>query len=364
MKPDEMMTPSRTCSRIRMAATTAALSLLLFTTAGCHKEPGADVVASVNGHAITRPELDRVFDQQQKSRQDSQPTTKEQAESDKLAILRDLIDAEIIEQRAAKMNLTATNEEVDAKLNDMKSHYSEAQFSEMLKESGHTVEDVRHDLRRSITFDKLLNKEINSKINVTDAEVTAFYNAHKADFNLIETKYHIAQIVVTPQPSQGQPNLQGSKATDDAEARKKIAALKQQLDSGADFGALAMNYSEDPQTAANGGDMGFPSESQLKQDPQVYNEISKLKAGETTGVIAVTPPGGAKPVEYAIFKLLSREAAGQRDLSNPAVQQSIRDQLRNSRSQLLKSAYLEMLRDQAKVENYFAEQIFKAGSAS
>ena len=45
------------------------------------------------------------------------------------------------------------------------------------------------------------------------------------------------------------------------------------------------------------------------------------------------------------------------------MQQSIRDQLRNTREQLLKSAYLEMLRDQAKVENYYAEEIFKAGSA-
>ena len=43
----------------------------------------------------------------------------------------------------------------------------------------------------------------------------------------------------------------------------------------------------------------------------------------------------------------------------PAVQQAIRQQLHDGRSQLLKSAYFEMLRDQAKVENYFAEQIFK-----
>jgi peptidyl-prolyl cis-trans isomerase SurA len=44
------------------------------------------------------------------------------------------------------------------------------------------------------------------------------------------------------------------------------------------------------------------------------------------------------------------------------VQQKIREQLRNARSQLLQNAYLEMLRDQARVENYFAEQVFKSGA--
>jgi peptidyl-prolyl cis-trans isomerase SurA len=66
-----------------------------------------------------------------------------------------------------------------------------------------------------------------------------------------------------------------------------------------------------------------------------------------------------KPIGYAIYKLISREPAGQRDLSDPRVQQSIRQQLRDGRAQLLKAAYFEMLRDQAKVENFFAEQIFK-----
>jgi len=341
----------------------------LFTvaaTVGCKKEHGADVVASVNGHAIMRSELDRTYGDQERGKQDQQTTTEEQAKSDKLTILRTLIDAEITEQRAAKMNLTATNEEVDAKLTEMKSHYTEEQFNQMLKESGRSLDEVRRDMRKTITLEKLFNKEINSKINVTDGEVSNFYNAHKADFNLIENKIHLAQIVVTNQPSQqgAGTNLQGSKAGNDADARKKIATLKAQLDSGADFSALAANYSEDPQTASNGGDMGFISESQLRQDAQVWDAVSKLKAGENTAIITITPPGTKQPIGYSIIHLVSREAAGQRDLTNPAVQQSIRDQIRTTRSQLLRSAYIEMLRDQAKVENYYAEDIFKAGSGT
>ncbi|MGI4980287.1 MAG: SurA N-terminal domain-containing protein [Janthinobacterium lividum] len=340
-------------------------ALLCLSGTGCQQQHGADVVASVNGKAINRGDLDRGFTDQQRNKQDPQPETEEQAKSDRLTILRSLIDSEIIQQRAAKMNLTATNEEVDAKLTEMKSRYTEEQFAEVLKESGRSLDEVRRDLRRQITLDKLLNKEINSKINVTDAEVNSFFNAHKADFNLIEDKIHLAQIVVTSQPAQqtGTANLQGSKATTDADARKKIATLKAQLDSGADFASVAANYSEDPQTAPNGGDMGFVAASQLRQTGPIFEAVGKLKAGENTPIMPIVPPGAKQPVGYSIIRLISKENAGQRDLSNPAVQQSIRDQLRNTREQLLKNAYVEMLRDQAKVENYYAEDIFKAGSA-
>ncbi len=346
-------------------AALCAVACVLLT--GCHTQHGADVVASVNGHAIPRADLDHYYDAQQKNKQDPAPETPEQADSDRLTILRGLIDQEIIEQRAAKMGLTATNDEVDGKLNEMKAPFTEDQFQQRLKASGQTLEEVRRDLRRSVTLDKLLNKEINSKINVTDGEVTSYFNAHKVEFNLVENRYHLAQIVVTSLPDQGAQggptNLQGSKAATDADAKKKIQSLKNQIDTGADFGALAANYSENSQTASNGGDMGFPSESQLRQDPAMFAAVSKLKAGETTDILPMyVAPGSKQVVGYYILKMLSRESAGQRDLTSPVVQQNIRDQLRNSRSQLLKSAYLEMVRDQAKVENYLAEEIFTKGA--
>ena len=65
---------------------------------------------------------------------------------------------------------------------------------------------------------------------------------------------------------------------------------------------------------------------------------------------------------YAIVKLISREPAGQRGLNDPNVQQWIRQQLRTAHAQLLRSAYLEMVRDEAKVRNYYAEQVLKEGA--
>jgi len=332
----------------------------LFLIAGCQKGPQQGVAATVNGHPIMQSEVDKLYAAQMANNPQQQQPSADQVDAVKLNVLHDLIDSQIIEQRAAKLNLTATNDEVDAKFNDMKAPYTEEQFQAKLKASNHTVDDVKHDLRRSLTVDKLINKEINSKVTVTDTEVADYYNAHKSEFNLIENQYHLAQIIVTATPSPNSGNLQNSKATSDADAKKKIQAIKNRLDAGEDFGSLAINFSENPQTASNGGDMGMLSESQLRSNPTVYEAISKLKPGQSTDIIPF--PDASDPHKiggYAIFQLIERAAAGQRDLNDPRVQQAIRQQLRDGRSQLLKNAFFAMLRDQSKIENYFAEQIFK-----
>jgi peptidyl-prolyl cis-trans isomerase SurA len=364
-KPQNDRNTSFTQLPLYLTRTTATLIVAvgLFAATGCNRSHNADVVATVNGHAIMRADLEKRYAVQLGNAQQQQPhqqPTKEQADALRLQALHDLIDIEMIEQRAAKMNLTATNEEVDAKIAEMKAPFpSEEAFEQKLKESNQTLDELKHDVRRGLTSNKLLNKEINSKITVTDADVANYFNQHKSEFNLVETNYRLAQILVTDTPSAQPGNLQGSKATNDVEAEKKIKALKNRLESGEDFGALAMNFSESPETSPGGGDMGFVADSQMRRDPEIYAAISKLKPGEITNVLPIMDPQTKKPAGYAIFKVLSRDPAGQRDLSDPRVQQTIRQQLQESRSQLLKAAYYEMLRDQTKVENFYAEQIFK-----
>jgi peptidyl-prolyl cis-trans isomerase SurA len=123
-----------------------------------------------------------------------------------------------------------------------------------------------------------------------------------------------------------------------------------------------MNISEDPNTASNGGDMGFAPESQLKTDPALYDAINKLKPDQFTDVVPVYQSGpGSKIAGYAIYKLISREPAGQRELNDPRVHQTIHESLHDSQKQLLQTAYLESLTDGAKVRNFLAEQILKQG---
>ncbi len=208
-----------------------------------------------------------------------------------------------------------------------------------------------------MTETKLINKEIESKINITDAQIADFYEAHKADFNVVEPQYHLAQIIVTTTPAPQAGNLQDNKATSDADAKKKIEALYSRLESGQDFATVAMNFSEDSHTASNGGDMGFVPESTLRTDPEVYNVVGKLKPDQFTDVLPMYDSSpGHKIAYYAIYKLIAREPAGQRLLNDPNVRQTIHQTLHDAQKQLLQNAYLEMLQDDARVRNYFAEK--------
>ncbi len=353
--------PGRRLPRTLLLGASLALCGLL----GCAHTHGTDVLAKVNGKPIYLKEVNALYGNSLGENQ--QHPSAEQESIVRLNIVRQLIDEEILAQRAGKLNLAATDEEVDSQIGEMKAPFTQEEFNKRLGEKHLTLEDLRRDVRRNKTTEKLFNKEINSKINITDGDISAYYLAHKSEYNLLEPEYHVAQIVVTAQPAPGGQNgavgnLQNSKAADDAEAKKKIEMLHNRLESGEDFGTLAANFSERPDNASSGGDMGFFQESQLKGDMTVFDAVSKLTAGQITEPLPLLDPATHKPIGYAIYRLIDREAAGQRDLNDPRVQQAIRQQLRETRSQLLKNAYLEVLRDQARVENYYAEDTFKHGA--
>src|SRR5205823_13448779 len=143
-----------------------------------------------------------------------------------------------------------------------------------------------------------------SKINISDKEIADFYNTNKAQFNLIEPRYHLAQIVVTAQPAQQVSNLKNDKAQNEADARKKIQMIENRLESGDDFSQVAMNYSEQPDTAGNGGDMGMISESQLRTNPAIYAAVSKLKPGEISHPLLLVDPATYKTNDYRIAVML------------------------------------------------------------
>jgi peptidyl-prolyl cis-trans isomerase SurA len=321
--------------------------------ASCQKEatPGPDVWATVNGKEIPRAQVEKYF--RTRVNAEAPAPSQEEALSLKLSILDELINNEILLERASKMNLIASDAEVEDKFTESKSPYTEEEFQKKLRDTGLTVDDLKSDIRRQLSVQKLLNREVIAKISITDQDVTDFYNKNRAQFNVAEPQYHIAQIVVTPHPDPSTRNRKNDKATTDVEAKRKVGILEQKLAAGADFSQLAMDYSEDS-TATTGGDLGFVPESALnRSDPALKKIVLAMKPGEVTQPIAIQ--GG-----YRILKMIAKEAAGQRVLSDPQVQQSIRDMMRNRKEQLLRSAYMIEARDEAHVTNYLARQILES----
>jgi len=349
----------RLLMRCLPAALLAASTLLI---PGCgKKDSGDDVGAVVDGHKIYRTEVDNLYQNQIAGSQ--QPPSGEQAASLRLNILESLIEDQILMQRAEKLGLLATDDEVERKLSEYKAPYTNEQFEARLREKKMTLDDFKRDIRRSITMEKVINKEVNSKVNVSDQDIVDYYNSHKSEFNFIEPRYHLAQIFVTPMPNPQLAN-QTNKAQNEPDARKKIQVVLNRLDSGDDFGTLAMNFSEDTETASNGGDLGFTFESALRNtDAGTRDAVMILKPGQYTPPLAVVHPMNKQLMGFRIVKLLARDPAGQRELSDPRVQQEIRSQLRDRREQLLKAAYYEVVRNQAKVENFYAQKVIDSNGA-
>jgi peptidyl-prolyl cis-trans isomerase SurA len=348
--------------RIRLASLVplAVVASLIPVVAGCHRSPSVDVVATVNGKEILRSDLDRLY--KASLGDTTQKPTPVEEKMQRLQVLQKMITNEILQQRAAKLNLTATDEDVNAKLTEFKAPWTEDQFNNQLKQRNETLDEFKKNLRRDLTTTKLFNKEIESRINITDAEIASYYAANKSEWNVVEPQYHLSQIVVFVGPVQ-QGNGQPAHIVSEADARKKIDAAHSQLEAGEDFATVAANFSEDPNTAPSGGDMGFVPESSLHSRPEAYDAIMKLKPDQFTDVIPVydSPAPGHKLSGFAIFKFQGREPAGQRELNDPRVHQAIHGILHDQQRQLLQNAYLEMLQDDAKVRNYFAEEILKQG---
>jgi peptidyl-prolyl cis-trans isomerase SurA len=327
--------------------------------AGCSgRSTDKDVMAKVNGYKVLRSEVDKTYNSQVAGSPQKPTPTEEEAL--RLNILNQIIYRQLLLQKAEKLGVVAPDDEVEAKFNQAKAPYTKEEFEKRLKDSGFSSEeDYKLDLRRNLTVEKLLNKEIASKVNISDADIKNYYDQNKSEFNLIEPRYRLATIFVSNQPT-GEPGRPTDRAQLDAQAKKKVQMILNRLNSGEDFADLAQKYSDDQDTARSGGTIPPVPESQIKNlDPATREAVQKLKPGQYTDILPYFNPQTRQPGGYQIIKLTGKDIAGQRDLNDPQVQQFIRNKLRSQQEQILRGAYDEVLRDDAEIHNYYAEQILK-----
>src|ERR1700693_73950 len=213
--------------------TLAGILILFAALAGCDRSAPANVAATVNGRAITYAQLDKQF-QAQFGGAAGEPSSGDQALIQKLEVLRTLVDNEIMLQRAEKLGLMAGDADVDAKFNELKAPYTQEEFQKQLDARKMTVDELKAQLRRDLSVQKLFNKEITSQITISDKDITGFYGGNKASFDLAEPQIHMAQIMVTPAPDPNVHNLKNDKAQNDDQARKKIQSMSARLRQGED----------------------------------------------------------------------------------------------------------------------------------
>jgi peptidyl-prolyl cis-trans isomerase SurA len=301
----------------------------------------------VDGREIKRDEVEKAY------RRNAPPTpvaSDEEALTAKLGLVNDLIVQNLLVAKAAALKIEVTDAELEKAYADGRKNIPDDQFQQEMTRRGLTDADMRDGLRRDLLIQKVLEREVLSKVTVTDQDISTFFAANRAQFNRTEEAYHIAQIVVTPGREPQVANRRGSDAATPQEAAAKVEMLMTQLKEGVAFSELAADFSEDPESAQRGGDLGFVPVSALQRAPPGLRDAA-LKS--EPGAVRVVTTGGT----HTIVLVVEREAAGQRDPGMPAVREQITAALRGRREQLLREAYLGALRSDAVVVNHLAKLV-------
>ena len=351
------MTPSsvRILARFQRALwTVSAVAMSSGILAACRATPSAGVLADtwavVDGRAISRGDVDKAY---RRTHDASQTLSDEEALTAKLSLLNDLIVQDILLAKASALKIEIPQSDLDAAYANASKNLSPEAYQQELARRGLTADDMRNNTRRQLLTQKVLEQEVGSKIAVTDQEVADSFNAHRAEFNVPEESYRIAQIVVTPFRDPQRANGTGDDATTPQAAAAKVQMLMERLKAGASFADLAAGYSEDPESAPRGGDLGLVPVSRLKQAPPPVRDAVLSKE---PGAVSLVTVGGT----HTIVLVVGHELAGQRDPSMPQVRQSIIDTIRGRKEQLLRTAYLTAIRSDAVVVNYLARRLVES----
>ncbi len=314
------------------------------------KPLAADTWAVVDGREITRADVDKAYRRMQEP---NQPLSREEILTAKLTLLDDLIVQDILFAKARASNIEVAQADLDAAYANAKKNIPDEEYQQELTRRQLTPDDMREGLRRQLLAEKVIQQEVAAKVTVSDQEISDFFTANRAQFNLTEEAYHIAQIVVTPVRDPQITNGTGDDATTPEAANAKVKMLMDRLRAGTAFSELAAGYSEDAETAPRGGDLGLVPVSRLRQLPPPLRDAVLNKQ---PGSVNTANLGGS----YALVLIVAHEMPGQRDLSTPGMRDRISETLRGRKEQLLRAAYLTAARNGTVVVNNLAKQLVES----
>lgn len=338
---------------VKLTITATLISLISLFFAACGTGGGSDskdslIAATVNGKSIMSAEVERGVSQQSGGKQ-AQLSQLELAQA-RLQVLGSLIQREVLFQRADREKLLPTEDQITAIINQQKqqSGMTDDDFQKSLAAQKLTMESLREEARKDIAI-KNLQEKYSSKITVSDKEVEDFYNGNRERF-VSARGVALAMIMVDPADNSAQ-GIQND-AKNEAEAKLKIDNVSQQLKGGADFATVARAKSEDAQSLARGGDIGFATEDDLKQTgfpPELITRVFAMQPGDTTEPIRFSSG------KWYIFKLEEKRLQTENlTLESPGVRQQITQALINQRKDILNAALLEVAMNEAKIVNNLA----------
>ncbi|MDT8317108.1 MAG: peptidylprolyl isomerase [bacterium] len=287
-----------------------------------------DVVAKVNGVDLLKSDLEKIY-----SMISAQAKMSGDAKSDKEVIdvaLGELLNMEVLKQESARRNIVPSPEDIESEMKTIRANFpDDAAFEATLKSKGLTIEGVKKSVTEQLSVQKMLEKEVQSKISISDKEISKFYSENP-DYFKTKDSVRASHILIKTEENDDEKKL--------AEARKKIDAILVELKKGGDFAKIAQEKSEGP-SAPNGGDLGYFGKGQMV--PSFEEAVYKLKVGEISDVVKTQ-------FGFHVIKLVDIKEAGTTPLSE--VEDSIKMFLSRQKGEEVFKEFVAKLRSSASIE--------------
>jgi len=292
-----------------MKRTPLLKTLLLLTwcvgrTMGWAEEAQNRIIAVVNNDVITTADVEQAMaplygQYQAVYRPDELPSRVQEAQQQ---IINLLIEERLMLQEARAPRpvevakgrwatptlITVSDEELADAIAQAKGRFSsEAEFLQALQQHHMTLQDLEARYRDQMTIQRLVDREVRSRIAVAPSEITAYYQAHMDDYRSPEA-VRLSNILIRV-----------SGMWDDARAKAKAHDLWSALKAGATFAELARRHSEGP-NADGGGMMGWIERGRLM--PEIEQAVFAIEPGQLTPVVK-------SPLGYHIFRIEERRPA-------------------------------------------------------
>jgi len=311
-----------------------------------------EIIARVNNEIVTRTEYIRSRDQlkQEIQQQDAANADRSFAERQR-DVLRDLIDQQLLLQKAKDLGITGDTELIK-KLDEMRKEMKLESMEELEKAAeaqGASYEDFKQNLRNQIVTQRVIGQEVGSKLAMNKEEEKKFYEEHKAEMEQPE-QVRLSEILIAPKvPAKPAAGADAAKPEpplspeDDPQAALEAAKAKaedllDQIHKGAKFADLAKKYS-DGGSAKEGGDLSYFKRGTMAKE--LDDKVFALKAGEVTDVVR-TKQG------YVILQVVEHQMAGIPTMKE--VEPRIQDALYMQKLQPALRGYLTTLREQAFID--------------
>ena len=250
------------------------------------------------------------------------------------SVLNQLVTIQLLLQKATPVDQAAGKAEADLQFTNLVKRFgSQEAFQRQLSAVGMTVEDLRGKAVQEAVAKATLKRELN--INVSDAEAQTYYTNHSAEFEEPELA-HVQHILLMTIDPATRTSLSSNTI---ASKRKQIDDLLKRAKAGEDFGALAKQYSEDPGSKANNGEL--PEFPRGQMVPEFEAAAFSLAPNQISEVITTQ-------FGYHIIKMLDKKPAKKIDYATAAA--DIKEGLGRMKIAKVAPAYVKNLRTEYKVE--------------